>query len=549
MINELNSLWQYSKGFRLRIFITIILSCLGVLFSLLFVETTKHLLDNISNGIELSFVSSMLFLVGTKVFQLICEQSEIYLRSTNRVKLENELEYHLFCNLIESRVYSDNNIHSGDSIYRLSSDVGIVAEGISYTIPTLIYSFVQLLATGIYLMTMQPELTILLALIAPTVIVITYYYTRVLSPVSKDVRRKGSEVNQYFQEHIQHKELISILGQQQYVQSQAKNIQNKFLTVLLKQIKITIGADSITEIGLALSYLSIFIWGIYSIPRGNMTYGIFVVFLQLVGQLQRPIFLLKDQYPSFISALASTERIQEIINLPNDYTTDNLLVGDDLGLRFENVYFEYPNNHKQILTNFSWDFKPGTVTAVMGETGVGKSTLIKLIFAFLNPNQGRISIYKNNNAEDVLVSNKTRCNFIYVPQGNNLISGSIRYNLQLGNPVATDEEMKKALWVSAAEFVYSQFPDGLDTVIGERGFSISEGQAQRISVARGLLKPGAILILDEPTSALDYDTEQILYTRLISYCVRKTVIIITHRQTNNSYFQNILTLKPLYRNK
>lgn len=269
MINELNSLWQYSKGFRLRIFITIILSCLGVLFSLLFVETTKHLLDNISNGIELSFVSSMLFLVGTKVFQLICEQSEIYLRSTNRVKLENELEYHLFCDLIESRVYSDNNIHSGDSIYRLSSDVGIVAEGISYTIPTLIYSFVQLLATGIYLMTMQPELTILLALIAPTVIVITYYYTRVLSPVSKDVRRKGSEVNQYFQEHIQHKELISILGQQKYVQSQAKNIQNKFLTVLLKRIRITIGADSITEIGLALSYLSIFIWGIYAIPRCN----------------------------------------------------------------------------------------------------------------------------------------------------------------------------------------------------------------------------------------------------------------------------------------
>lgn len=549
MFEGITSLWKYSRGFRLRIFITIILSCLGVLFSLLFVETTKQLLDNISSGIVLTFASAVLFLIGFKFFQLLCEQGEIYLRNTNRVKLENELEYQLFCILTESSVYTDKNLHSGDSIYRLSSDVGIVAEGISYTIPTLIYSCVQLLATWIYLMSMQPGLTIFLGMIGPLIVVATYYYTRILTPISKDVRKNGSEVNQYFQEHIQHRELISILEQHQFVQLRAKNIQNRFLASLLKKIKITVGADSITEIGFALSYLSILIWGIYSIPRGYMTYGVFVVFLQLVGQLQRPVFLFKDQYPSFIAALASTERIQEISNLSKDCATSSLLMGDNLGIRLENVSYKYPNSNKCVFNDFSWEFRPGSVTAIMGETGVGKSTLVKLLLGLLNPNSGKIKIYKNDNTTPELVSNKTRCNFIYVPQGNNLISGSIRYNLQLGKPEASDEEMIRALWISAAEFVYSQLPEGLDTVIGEFGFSLSEGQAQRISIARSLLKSGPILIFDEPTSALDCETEQIFYERLSSSCIGKTIIVITHRNNTSCYFQNVLTLEPIRNNK
>lgn len=545
----LTCLWQYSKGFRLRILTTIILSCIGVIFSLLFVETTKRLLDDISNGIVFSFVSAILYLIGFKGGQIICEQSEIYLRSSNRIRLENRLEYNLFCKLTNSAVYSAINFHSGDSIYRLSSDAGIVAEGVSYTLPMLIYSVVQLLATWIYLMTMQPGLSVFLVLIGPIIIFATYYYTRILSPVSKIVRKHGSEVNQYLQEHIQHKELIAILEQHKFVQDSAKKIQNRFIASLLKKTKITVGADSITEIGFAISYLSIFIWGIYSIPNGLMTYGTFVVFLQLVGQLQRPVFMFKDQYPSFISALASSERVQDIYNLPEDYSKSKKLLKGELGVCFENVSFAYPNNPKQILEQFNWDFKPCSITAIMGETGVGKSTLVKLLLGLIKPDNGTIKIYSTENDKLETVCNNTRCNFIFVPQGNNLISGSIRYNLQLGNPDASDEEMRHALWVAAGDFVYTQLPEGLDTVIGERGFSLSEGQSQRISIARGLLKAGSILILDEPTSALDKETEKTFYKRFFTSCKGKTIIIITHRDNETSYFHNILTLKPIRNNK
>ena len=547
--SDLTCLWQYSKGFRLRILTTIILSCFGVMFSLLFVETIKRLLDDISNEIVFSFVSAILYLIGFKGGQIICEQCEIFLRSSNRVRLENHLEYNLFCKLTNSPVYHTTNFHSGDSIYRLSSDAGIVAEGISYTLPMLIYSVVQLFATWIYLMTMQPGLTVLLVLIGPIIILATYYYTKILSPVSKTVRKHGSEVNQYLQEHIQHKELIAILEQHKFVQDSAKAIQNRFIGSLLKKIRITVGADSITEIGFAISYLSIFIWGIYSIPDGLMTYGTFVVFLQLVGQLQRPVFMFKDQYPSFISALASTERVQEIFNLPEDFSISKKILNGELGVCFENVSFAYPNNQTQVLEQFNWDFKPCSITAIMGETGVGKSTLVKLLLGLLYPDKGTIKIYSTENDRTESVSNDTRCNFIYVPQGNNLLSGSIRYNLQLGNPNASDEEMRHALWVAAGDFVYTQLPEGLDTVIGERGFSLSEGQSQRISIARGLLKSGSVLILDEPTSALDKETEKTFYNRLFTSCKGKTIIIITHRDNETSYFNDILTLKPIRNNK
>ena len=180
-----------------------------------------------------------------------------------------------------------------------------------------------------------------------------------------------------------------------------------------------------------------------------------------------------------------------------------------------------------MLADFSYDFHPGSLTVIVGETGVGKSTLIKLILSLVQPNEGKISIY---NGQDVVeVSPQTRCNFSYVPQGNTLFSGTIRDNLLIGNPNATEEDMRSALHTAVADFVFS-LPDGLDTVCGEQGMGLSEGQAQRIAIARGLLRPGNILLLDEPSSALDGETEHELLKRLAAEVKDKTVVMITHRE-------------------
>lgn len=267
------------------------------------------------------------------------------------------------------------------------------------------------------------------------------------------------------------------------------------------------------------------------------------MFVQLVGQLQRPVFIFKEQYPSWIASFASIERLMEITSLPQEEQSDEKQLNiESPGLRFSNVFFKYPQNKSWVLKDFTYDFKPGTITAILGETGAGKSTLIKMALAILTPQKGDITIYSDKEHKEYKISSCTRCNCIYVPQGNSIISGTIKYNLLLGNTNASEEQMKEALYLSSAEFVLNDFPAGLDTIVGERGVGLSEGQAQRIAIARALLKKGGLLLLDEPTSALDTETEKRFLEKLVKNSINKTVIIITHKQEICDYVSNTVVI-------
>lgn len=540
---SLKWLWLYSSGFRIKLLVIILLNIGGIFFSLAFVESTKVFINEAITGKDIIFFIAAT-LIGLKAAQLLCEQGEIYIRTLSRAQFENSLEYKMFCSLTNSQIQAKQKFHSGDEIYRLSSDVGIVAESMIYTFPILVYSVIQLIATWGYLLTMQPILTIFIGLISPIIIFAGYYYTRLLVPISRNVRLEGSHVNKYIQEHLQHHELISIMQQNEYVQNQVAKLQDSFFKVLKSKIRLTIGTDSLTEIGFALSYLIVFIWGINGLSNKTISYGDFLVFIQLVGQLQRPVFIFKEQYPSWIASFASVERLMEITSLPQEkQSNNNQFIDECPGIRFNNIYFKYPQNERWILENFTYDFSPGSITAILGETGAGKSTIIRLALGILVPQRGDISIYSDKENIKYKVGASTRCNCIYVPQGNSIISGTIKYNLLLGNANATEYQMKEALYLSSAEFVLKDFPDGLDTVVGERGIGLSEGQAQRIAIARALLKKGGLLLLDEPTSALDSETEKRFLDRLIRKSKNKTMIIITHKQEICEYVSNAITIR------
>jgi ABC-type bacteriocin/lantibiotic exporter with double-glycine peptidase domain len=252
-------------------------------------------------------------------------------------------------------------------------------------------------------------------------------------------------------------------------------------------------------------------------------------FLQLVGQIQHPILTLLGMVPQLVHSTASIDRLDELEKSAFEQgglKHSSRLMSGCLGLRLEKVNFGYIGCDCEFIRDFTYDFVPGSRSAIMGETGKGKTTLFRLLLGFVKPDDGRMLIYSETEVSSV--TDATRSNFVYVPQGNTLMNGSVRYNLQLANPEASEKEMIDALHVACADFV-DALPDGIDTEIGERGHGLSEGQAQRIAIARGLLRPGNILLFDEISSSLDEVTEAELYRRLFEAFPQKTMIFVTHR--------------------
>ena len=268
-------------------------------------------------------------------------------------------------------------------------------------------------------------------------------------------------------------------------------------------------------------------------------------FLQLVGKVQRPALDLSRLLPSFINALTAVERLMELEELPAETTGESEFFETTPDLQLKDITFSYSPGDRPILNHFSCNFPAGSCTAVLGETGAGKTTLIRLLLALTTPQEGDITLIgkrflgpaSNHNSSSVnaalpqlstlKVSPQTRANFVYVPQGNTLFSGTIRDNLLMGNPHATETQMLQSLRTACADFVFS-LPQSIDTSLNEQGGGLSEGQAQRIAIARALLRPGHILLLDEATSALDPETERQLIKNLRRDCTGKTFIFITH---------------------
>ena len=248
---------------------------------------------------------------------------------------------------------------------------------------------------------------------------------------------------------------------------------------------------------------------------------------------------LSRQLPPLINSITSAERLAEIESQPSEEYGNPHYLGRNVGIRFKEIEYSYPDSTRKIIKSYSHDFKPGSTTALMGETGAGKSTLMRLMLGLLEPDKGHVCLYNEN--EEVKASPDIRCNIIYVPQGNTLMSGTIRENLLLGDPAADDKSLERVLYLAAADFI-KDLPDGLDTLCGERGSGLSEGQAQRIAIARSLLRKGGILLLDEPSSALDTQTEETLIQRLTDNIEGRTMIIVTHREATASLCQNVVRL-------
>ena len=532
-------LWKISNGMRLRIAHRATCGILHVGVSLLFIWVSKHIIDIATGQAVGSFSSYALLLISCVIMQLLLSASIRRIEELSFIDLNNKLRQQLFNHVMISRWMGRDGIHTGDILNRIERDVSSIADLLCRIIPSVLITLVRLTAAFAFLLYLDIRLAAVLFFIMPIALLISKSYVKKMRKLSKDIRNTDSRLQSFLQENIQHRTLISSLERTNEASKNLDSLQDGLYNQIKQRTNFSIFSRSMVQLGFASGYTTAFLWGAMGLINGSISFGTVTAFLQLVNQVQRPIVELGNYIPSFIQGYIAIERLDELTSLEIEEQGTPIKLEGKPGVRIENVSFSYTENEQNIIQNFSHDFTPGSLTAIIGETGVGKSTLMRLLLALLLPDNGKVIFY--NNEREVSASPLTRCNIVYVPQGNTLLSGSIRDNLLLGKPDATEDELRQALHIAVADFVYD-LPLGLDTQCGELGAGFSEGQAQRIAIARGLLRPGGIMLLDEPTSSLDKDTEQLLLSRLAEQANNKTVILVTHKEATVQFCTSSIKL-------
>lgn len=449
-----------------------------------------------------------------------------YLQTRTDVKMRNRLRARMFDVLLHLQNDGGERRHTGDLLNRVLEDVRVVASAMAVSVPNLFGASLHFAAALVFLMWLDVRLALVILAVVPVGVLGGRFIARRLRKMTHDIRNTDSKVQSHLQESMQN---LTVLQTMEYTEASASSLgelQGALYSNEIRRTRFSIFSRMIIGLAMSAGHAVAFIWGAFGISTGAVTFGMMTAFLQLVAQIQRPLMELSQTLPSIIHALASVDRIIEVEEMPSEKVEESVMLDGSVGVRLDGVSFAYPDSLADVLAGFSYDFVPGSRTAVVGPTGVGKSTLIRLLLALLRPREGRIAVYSG--AASVEVSASTRCNLVYVPQGNSLFSGSIRENLLIGNPDATEQQMEEALHVAAADFVM-ELPLGLDSQCFEKGAGLSEGQAQRIAIARALLRPGRVLLLDEFSSALDAETESLLMERLTSHMPDRTMIFITHR--------------------
>ncbi|OKZ02247.1 MAG: ABC transporter ATP-binding protein [Bacteroides sp. CAG:1060_57_27] len=531
---------QVAAGQGIAMAGSVLANLAGVGLSLFFVYVCKCLIDIATGESGRNLLPWSFVLVAVMVLQIVFSLLRTGISAQLDIRIKNGLRMRLFSNLICVYHGGRGERHSGDVTNRLEEDVRVVSECLGVVLPSLLSASVQFVAAFAFLMALNGTLAWSVVGIMPVAIVLSKLFFRRMRRLTRDIRDTDSKVQSLLQENLQHAVLIQTLEQQGRVSYGLGRLQSGLYDRVMRRTRFSLTSRLLVSGAFAAGYATAFILGVHGLLEGSIGFGTMTAFLQLVGQIQRPVVDMSSYIPSAVHAAASADRLMELVHDGAENVVRSVRLGSPAGIRMTGVSFAYPDGITEVIDGFSHDFRPGSRTAIIGETGAGKSTLIRLMLALLSPRQGSIEIYDTE--KSLPVSSATRCNFTYVPQGNSLLSGTIRDNLLLGDPDADEPRMREALRIAAAEFVFS-LPDGLDTPCSERGGGLSEGQAQRIAIARALLRGGGILLLDEFSSSLDHGTEARLMENLSTALPGHTMIFITHRKKITEYCDDIIEMQ------
>ena len=534
-------LWRAWRGNRLQAVVNATLGLLDVAVSLSSVWAVKHAIDVASHTTE----GSLYWAVALMGLLILCgfaiNISAVWVRNILGIKAQNRMQQRMLDRILRSEWRGKEKRHSGDVLNRLEFDVNNVVNFLTETVPNTLSVLALFIGSFCYLFSMDPWLAAIIVFMLPVFILSSKVYVGHMRKLTRQVRNSDSKVQSVLQETIQHRMLIKTMEKDEAMVDRLEGLQSELRHNVVKRTKFSVFSNLILNFGFALGYLTAFLWSALRMSAGTLTFGGMTAFLQLVAKIQGPARNLTKLVPAFVSVFTAAERLMELEENPLEEQGEPIYLNKaegGVGIKFSNVTYAYDDGKRNVIDNLTFDFKPNSCTAILGETGAGKTTIVRLILALLHPVKGNVTIY--NKVEEKDISPRIRCNLVYVPQGNTLLSGSIRDNLRMGRLNGTDDEMYAALDKACAGFV-KEMPDGLATNCAEAGGGLSEGQAQRIAIARALLREGSVMIFDEATSALDLETERTLLKNLLGEHSH-TIIFITHRPAVVDYCDNVLRI-------
>lgn len=535
--------WIYrdTKPFVPAIVQILIIEVFGALGSVAVAIISKNLVDQAVASDTKSAISFAALFGGLVVVNLGLRAVSSLISARTLESFSNSMRERLFT-MITGTEWSDiSKYHSGDLLTRLTSDVGAVANGVIHVIPQVISLGVQLLAAFGTLLFYEPYLAVLAFVMAPITLVFSRFWGRKLKHMHVKIQESESAYRSFIQESLENLTIIKSFTMEDKSIERIENLHNERMHWVIKRNRTGVAASSVLAAGYWAGYLLAFGWGAVRLAQKAITFGTMTAFLQLVGQVQGPFIGLSRTLPQIIATLASTGRLMELEALQMEKQEDKLEVPKIAGISFKDVSFSYIDE-ETVLEGVSADIQPGETVALMGPSGEGKTTIIRLLLALLRPSRGKVSFSDDQgNVHDA--SSATRDWIAYVPQGNTLFSGTIAENLRKGWPDATDDELVDAAKTACAWEFIEKLPEGLNTLIGERGLGLSEGQAQRISIARAILRKAPILILDEATSSLDTDVEMRMLEGIKNLKQLRTCLVITHRISALQICSRVLKLE------
>ena len=525
-------IYKYKWGVVFYIFLGILGTILGLISSVF----SKNLIDAVTGHDSENIGVIIATIIGMGLGSIILEAVTGRISAKINIKVGNEIRADIYDKIINTDWESMSSFHSGDLLTRLTGDATTVADSVLGWIPNLITKLVQFICIFAVIMYYDPTMAVLSLLSAPITILVSKSLMLKMRKFNKASREISSEMMAFNEETFQNLQSIKAFNLINVFSNRLRGVQEKAKKVGLEYNKFSIYTYCFMSVVGMIVYYSCFGWGVYRLWTGHITYGTMTLFLQLSSKLSSSFSDLINVVPSAIGATTAAGRIMEVVELPRENIKDDSIVDtmcnnlDDNGIsvKVEDGYFKYLNSEKVVLDNANIEANPSEIIALVGPSGEGKSTMMRILLGLTNLKSGKATL-KDESGLNCHISASSRKLMAYVPQEKTMFSGTIAENMRMVKIDATDEEIVNALKDACAYDFVEKLPEGIYSSIGERGLGFSEGQNQRLSIARALLRNSPILLLDEATSALDVDTERRVLKNIMESNKKRTCIVTTHR--------------------